>query len=362
MPVTAQARPAADRCPGLLRPHRAEDGLVVRVRIPGGRTDSATLLALSQLAGTLQLTSRGNLQLRGIDEDSVPALTDQITELGLLRSGSHDLVRNIVASPLMGITLNHPDLQQLVTELDEAICAQPELAELPGRFLFAVDDGRGDVWSLAFDVGYQAFDDQHGLIALGRASGQADGTNGRVVHRAAAAAEMVRIAIEFVHARQAGNSAWRIWEMDEFRPERGAFLTVDQRDGAAPRLGAVSGAACVGVPLGFLTTAQADAVHSAVAGGPVVVSPWRSMIIPGAAPKLDALREAGLITDPDNPWALITACVGSPGCAKSLINTRHIAVDRASRKPPPTRRIHISGCERRCGAPAGDHEELVGCQ
>src|SRR5215212_10923571 len=64
--VTAHVRPAADRCPGLLRPHQAEDGLVIRLRIPGGQTTSHTLLALSRLAGTLQLTSRGNLQLRGI--------------------------------------------------------------------------------------------------------------------------------------------------------------------------------------------------------------------------------------------------------------------------------------------------------
>src|SRR5918993_4232866 len=119
--VTAQLRPAVDRCPGLLRPHRSEDGLLVRVRIPGGQTNSGTLLALAQLAGTLQLTSRGNLQLRGMDNYSIAAITDRIAGLGLLPSLSHELIRNIVASPLTGLSADRPDLRSMIAELDEAI-------------------------------------------------------------------------------------------------------------------------------------------------------------------------------------------------------------------------------------------------
>jgi precorrin-3B synthase len=360
VPVTANGRPAVDRCPGLLRPYRSEDGLVVRIRIPGGQTDSGILLALSELAETLQLTSRGNIQLRGIAEASLPSMTARIIELGLLPSASHELVRNIVASPLTGITPNRPDLRPLVPELDQAICAEPELVELPGRFLFAIDDGRGDVWPLAFDVGYRALDDQHGVVALGGTSGPSDRKDERVVARTTAAAEMVQVAIDFVRARRGGTSAWRVWEIDEVRPQLSAPSATNAPDDACPRPGVVPGAACIGVPLGFLTAGQAAAVHSVAAGGPVVVTPWRSLIIPGAAPKLDALSVTGLITDPTNPWAMITACVGAPGCAKSLINTRQVAIELAGRPAALVRPVHISGCERRCGAPAGDHEELVG--
>ena len=63
-------------------------------------------------------------------------------------------------------------------ELDAALCADPALAELPGRFLFALDDGRGDVASLAFDLGYRAVDDDHGLLVVGGPS-----PRGRVVAR-----------------------------------------------------------------------------------------------------------------------------------------------------------------------------------
>jgi precorrin-3B synthase len=357
--VTANVRPAADRCPGLLRPHQAEDGLVIRLRIPGGQTTSPTLLALTELAGTLQLTSRGNIQLRGIEEKELASATERIRGLGLLPSPTHELVRNIVASPLTGLSRHRPDVRPFVAELDAAICAEPELADLPGRFLFAVDDGSVDVWSLAFDVGYRALDATWGLVAVGAGSDpDPAGMAGRVMSSSAALAEMVRIAANFVRARRTGKPAWRIWEPDDFAS--GLAPRRDVVGEAAPPLGALSGAASVGVPLGFLTSTQAAAVHEAACGGPVVVTPWRSLIIPAAAAKTEALRRSGLIIDSGSPWTKITACVGAPDCAKSFFDTRQLAVQIADHGPRPTRPLHISGCERRCGAPVSDHDELVG--
>ena len=361
--VTANVRPAADRCPGLLRPHQAEDGLVIRLRIPGGQTTSRTLLALTELAGTLQLTSRGNIQLRGIEEKDLASATDRIRGLGLLPSPTHELVRNIVASPLTGLAQERPDVRAFVAALDAAICAEPELADLPGRFLFAVDDGSADVWSLAFDVGYRALDTGWGLVAVGGGSDpDPAGMAGRVMSSDAALAEMVRIAANFVRARRTGAGAWRIWELDDFPSDlaRRGDVGGDPASNAAPPLGVVAGAASVGVPLGFLTSTQAAAVLEAACGGPVVVTPWRSLIIPAAAAKTEALRHAGLIIDSGSPWTKITACVGAPGCAKSFLDTRQLAVQIADRGLRPMRPLHISGCERRCGAPAAEHDELVG--
>lgn len=336
---------------------------MIRLRIPGGQTTSRTLLALTTLAGTLQLTSRGNLQLRGIEEEDLPVATERIRGLGLLPSASHELVRNIVASPLTGLTPERPDVRPLVAELDAAICAEPELAHLPGRFLFAVDDGSADVWSLAFDVGYRALDAKRGLVALGGGSDRRRAeVTGRVISSSAAPAEMVRVATDFVRARGSSEGAWRIWELTDFRTDLAPFPGVDGNPGGdgAPPLGAVAGAASVGVPLGFLTAHQAAAVDEAAGGGPVVVTPWRGLIIPNAAATTEALRHAGLITDSGSPWTKITACVGAPACAKSVIDTRKLAVQTADRGPLPTRPLHISGCERRCGAPVVDHDELVG--
>jgi precorrin-3B synthase len=41
-----------------------------------------------------------------------------------------------------------------------------------------------------------------------------------------------------------------------------------------------------------------------------------------------------------------------------LIDTRAYAMTLA-KSTYPLPRTHISGCERRCGAPAGDHHDLV---
>src|SRR5882757_7802026 len=119
----------------------------------------ATLAGLSSEfgSGTLELTARGNVQLRGITD--VASVAQGIAAAGLLPSPSHERVRNIVASPLSGRVGGHTDVRDWVRELDTAIQAAPALAELPGRFWFGIDDGTGDVSGLGADVGVHAFGD-----------------------------------------------------------------------------------------------------------------------------------------------------------------------------------------------------------
>jgi sulfite reductase beta subunit-like hemoprotein len=55
-----------DACPGALQVHKAADGALVRVRLPGGSITSAQLATLSGVSsefgsGTLELTARGNV-------------------------------------------------------------------------------------------------------------------------------------------------------------------------------------------------------------------------------------------------------------------------------------------------------------
>ncbi|MDO5681698.1 MAG: hypothetical protein Q4G46_02560, partial [Propionibacteriaceae bacterium] len=53
------SRQRGDLCPGLLRPFPAEDGAIIRLRLPGGEASVALLAALMELAadgaGFLQL-------------------------------------------------------------------------------------------------------------------------------------------------------------------------------------------------------------------------------------------------------------------------------------------------------------------
>ena len=387
-------RALADRCPGLLRAHRAEDGALVRLRLPGGQTDAATLLELSRIStdlgeGSVQLTSRGNLQLRGLDESRLSELVQRVSDLGLLPSVTHERVRNIVASPLTGLDAGaatagldagaarlgglggldtlappqtgsgcepRPDLRPLVRELDRALCAAPELAELPGRFLFALDDGRGDVLTLGFDLALLATGPRTGVLLTGGSP------LGVPVALADAVDLLVELARRFVRAR-AGMTPppWHVAELVDAavldpRLSPGTPLPA----GGAPRLGAVAGAASVGVPLSLLDRRQIVAVDAAARGGGVVVTPWRGLVIPGAAGALGTLAEAGLVVAEDSPWSAVTACIGAPGCAKSAISTRDLATDivRALRKPP-AQPVHLTGCVRRCGAPATEHVALV---
>ena len=106
-------------------------------------------------------------------------------------------------------------------------------------------------------------------------------------------------------------------------------------------------AASVQVPLAMLTPVQVATVE-ACAAGPVVITPWRGLVLPGAAGHLPELVAAGFIDDPASPWSAISACVGAPSCQKSLIDTRSYATTLAQ-SGYPLPRTHISGCERRCG-------------
>ena len=129
--------------------HDAADGALARVRLPGGAIDAAALRVLAGCAeelgdGAVHLTSRGNVQLRGLRRDD-PRLPRRLAAAGLLPSATHERARNVLASPLSGIAGGLADVRDLARELDRGLCARPALAALSGRFLFALDDGRGDV-------------------------------------------------------------------------------------------------------------------------------------------------------------------------------------------------------------------------
>ena len=294
--------------------HQAADGALARVRLPGGMITAAQLEALAEAslqfaAGTIDLTGRGNVQLRGItDTDAVAAA---VVEAGLLPSPSHETVRNIVASPLSGRVRGLADVRPWVTGLDRAIQDDPALAALPGRFLFSLDDGTGDVSGLAADAGVQVLPDGVALLLAGRDIGVR-------LERDRAVTALIDIARRFTTAR---GKAWRVTELDE--PDRlldgftrtDPTLSIDQvttppvgwieQDDGQVTLGAA-------VPLGVLTARQAQFV--AAIGAPVVITPWRSLLIcdldEGVADTaLRVLAPLGLVFDETSRWLEVSACV-----------------------------------------------------
>ena len=204
-----------DRCPGVLRPHSAADGAMVRIRVPGGQTTGTALGQLSRIAqrfgsGDLQLTSRASLQLRGLADPVPDGLIRAVREAGFLPSQTHERVRNIVASPLTGISGGMTDVRPLIASLDSGLSAEPRLASLPSRFLFAVDDGRGDVSGMPFDLGYQAVDHHHGWVLLGGAE------RGLPVPARDAVPTLLELAHRFLAASQGFDHVWHVRDLADW--------------------------------------------------------------------------------------------------------------------------------------------------
>lgn len=354
--VTTRSRDQ-DACPGALSVHRAADGALARVRLPGGRISAAALTALAQAAtrfGTpdLELTSRGNLQIRGITDTA--AVADAIADAGLLPSPTHERVRNIVASPLSGRAGGLADIRPLIGDLDAAIQREPALAESSGRFWFGLDDGRGDVSGLGTDVGVHALDGEHAALTL---SGRDTGVR---LSLEDAVGTLIEVAVRFAAAR---GTAWRVGELA--RPDDLlAGLAVTAEPGATwppvvrPPVGWIpqdDGRVTLGagVRLGVLPARTAEFVGAVEA--PVVVTPWRSLLIcdldEGVADvALRVLAPMGLVFDENSPWLDVSACTGSPGCERSAADVRADAA-AAVGDPAPGHR-HFVGCERGCGSPA----------
>ncbi|WP_284743949.1 precorrin-3B synthase [Amycolatopsis sp. RTGN1] len=332
MPTPARAR--ADACPGVFAPHDAADGPLARVRLPGGAISAAQLRALADCAeacgdGDLHLTSRGNVQLRGVTR---PGLAARLADAGLLPSPSHERVRNVLASPLSGLTGGLADVRGLAAGLDLLLCSIPELASLPGRFLFAFDDGRGDVAGEGADVCWRATGPAEGTLLL------AGGDTGRRVARADAVTALIDVALEFGRVR---GSAWRVAELDD-PAWRGT--PVPRADVPVPA-GMISGSAAGVVPrFGQFGAAQVRALADI---GPALVTPWKSLVLPDAP--ADVFERLGFGGEPLGT----SACIGRPGCAKSRADVRADAVFR------PGLRAHFSGCERRCGKPSQSHVDVV---
>lgn len=364
-PLT-ERRAVPDRCPGALQLHQAADGPLARVRVPGGRLTRAQWTALTALAadhgdGHLELTSRANLQVRGVRDEV--ALADGLAAAGLLPSATHERVRNIVASPLTGLD-SFADLRGVIADLDRELIADPMLAQLPGRFLFALDGGRGDVAALDADVTIVAAGDVARVLLGGADHGLAVPLAGAV--RVALIAARAFLALRIL----LGDPAWRIAELRS--PEA---LVRAVRAAAADDLVPVPapiepvptgligpiGDDAVGVlvPLGRLTPAQLAAIDA----DEIVVTPWRGIVLVGPADRTHgALSAAGLETDPATPWAGVTTCAGRPGCAKALADVRADAMTRTARRRRsggPALPVHWAGCERGCGSPAGRHVRVL---
>jgi len=368
-PESAVRRAGADRCPGVLTLHAGEDGGLARVRLPGGRISAGQLGAIAVAArlgnAIVELTARANLQIRGLPGEAAEPVAELLTDAGLLPSSEHELVRNVLASPLSG---RHPaalaPTDAIVSELDRGLCSDVLFAALPGRFLFAVDDGSGLALGARADVA---------LVAEGAAVFRLllAGTRTSVLlspeHAATAALDAARGFLEL-----AAHSDERPWRIADLRGGASAIAQMLGGQAVAGEPGSAHATLSPGLtlqndgrialtalpPLARLDPDAIESLRSLAdrASGELRLSPWRTLTLrdldpPQVEPLTRALEDAGLVVSPDSGWTGLSACAGMGACSKALLDVRAAAVRRAGARDASSPSEHWSACPRRCGLP-----------
>jgi precorrin-3B synthase len=320
------------------------DGLVVRIRPPAGRLTSTQANGIATLSqhygnGMIDLTSRANVQLRGVTQAGHAALIAGLRQLDLIDASPEvEARRNIVVSPFW-----HADDGTLLmaTALTEALAA-PDAPALPGKFGFAVDGGEQAVlhttsadirierqahgclvWAEGFSTGAMVadWDAVPAAIELARwflASG--GGTAGR--------GRMAALALAASHPLPARFQATAVFPA----------LTTKLQPGP------VAKGWLVGFEFGQL---QAQTLADLSALGALRVTPWQMLLVEGAtcAPQM-----AGLVTEAHDPRLRVVACTGAPGCLQAAAATRPLARALAAHVPAG-RLLHVSGCAKGCAHP-----------
>ena len=321
----------------------AGDGLLLRVRPPLGRLTCAQMRVIADGAtahgnGLIDLTSRANLQLRGVRAEALAQLLPMLVDHGLVDADPLiEAKRGMIVAPGWR---EGDDSWRIERDL---MARLPDLPVLPGKVGFVIDAGAARV--LGEESGdfriERACDGGLMLRADGRATGVA------VAHGAEADA-LVAMAHWFLAS--GGDTAGRMARHDAALP---AFVSGDAVP--APSDPFVPGphptGFVVGAPFGRIAAAQLAAL--ADGGHAVRVTPWRSLLVEGATvPPIE-----GLIADPADPVLRVDACPGQPSCGQASVETRTLA----RRIAPYVRgRLHVSGCAKGCARAAPADVVLTG--
>ncbi|WP_372400029.1 precorrin-3B synthase [Azospirillum sp. HJ39] len=398
-------------CPGVLAPMEVGDGLLLRVRVPAGILPAGHARYIAELGdrygnGLIDLSHRGNLQLRGIAAEGLEAVTDALRAMGYVSAdAASEAVRNVLCSPTAGLDSTAPmDVRGVARTLDARLAEDGALHRLPPKFGWLVcGGGIGHLADSSTDVRFDAVDDVRFRLSLGgtlatavplglcRAADVADiasalgraflelrSTMPEPPRRMAGLVAAIgiegierlsaqifppppssRTKLRFVLTRQAdlrpaesgGGSGWRQAPhlMDLFgaaEPPHPSLLPGGEK-GLAPALP-------VAFPFGRLSAATLAALATACVE--IRITPWRALIL--VAPSADAeavARTHGAILSHTDRRLKLTACSGIGGCDVGTTDTHATALAIADRAGPlldAVRMVHVSGCAKGCAHPA----------
>ena len=314
------------------------DGLIVRIRPRLGHFTAEQAMGIARAAlthgsGEMDLTSRANLQLRGVRLEAHEPLIADLSALGLIdEDPSTEAKRNIIAAP--GWTTDD-DTHRIAAELTKAVSALPDL---PTKFGFAVDAGETRALAKASaDIRIER-GASGGLIL--RADGAALGAP---VTAETAAQQAISLAFWFAESggAEAGRMARHLhtkplpedWATEAPGPEGEPLTPGESETGWA-----------IGASFGAMNAKTLIRLLSATGATAIRLTPWRLLILEGAKPVV----EPDVITQPGDSLLTLHACPGAPACASATVQTRALARALAADAPAG---LHISGCAKGCALP-----------
>lgn len=380
---------------------------MLRMRMPNGILSSKKMQVLAEVVqrygddGSADITTRQNLQLRGVRLEDIPDIFRRFEAVGLtsVQSGM-DNVRNITGSPVAGIDADELiDTRGLVKQLQDMItdCSEgnAEFTNLPRKFNIAVEGGRdnavhAEINDIAFVPAYREGRLGFNVLVGGFFSARRCEAaiplnawvepNDEVVALSRAILEVYRDNGLRVN-RQKARLMWLIeeWGMDTFRAEVEKALGKpllsaapedeidwDKRDHIGIYPQQQPGLSYVGfhVPVGRLTAQDMfdiARIADVYGDGEIRLTVEQNIIIPYIADsRLDLLMAEPLLqrfsTAPSPLVRSLISCTGAQFCNFALVETkqRALAIARqldATLSVPNPVRIHWTGCPNSCGQP-----------
>jgi ferredoxin-nitrite reductase len=397
-------------CPGLFCPTIASDGVLTRIRIPGGQVSIDQLLVLTQVMGRLGcldllITNRANVQVRSA-QAMTPLDLAALQEAGLAaKNPAIDHLRNIMASPMAGLEPDAFDVMPALVSLEKYICETLDLAQLSAKFSIGLDGGErasvrdraNDVWLIANDAGFEL------VLSLGDGEEWWTGLVGDAVSLVKRVADRYLVCLDqyerqsskFKHSQKHRRS--RKPRLRDIIALVGKAGFLEEGAGSAARTGNLDklGAGLAGLAENSLLHLQAEADRIAIEIicplgklaldqingliwilkqfdlSQIRLTPWQTLIIPNVLrsdlPNFKkALMQIPLNPNANHPARGIVACTGKSGCQSAATHAQEHAqqliarLERLEARSFPT--IQISGCEKLCAMPRGSEITLVGCE
>ncbi len=369
-------------CPGTLRPMQTGDGWLVRLHPPRNALAPEQLALVAELAdrhgnGQIEISGRGNLQLRGVREDAHPALVEELLAAGLVDEAEGDGPNRLtLISPLAGRAADELlDTAVLAAAVERA---GRQVAGLPAKFCIAVDGGGAlALDGFPFDLKLRAV--AADAVAFGLPGGLWFGP----AAPEAAPALAARLATGFVAAnRRSLGQVRRMRDLDLAALNALAAacgLPPMPAPAARPKPRPVGIAAernecfavLAGLPFGRSDAGglrQLAALAQGFAVAEIRLSPWRGLAfcgLPSAeAERLsEALAAEGLVLSAQDPRLSVFACAGAPACPRGEAPSLADAALLARKLAPLLAgglKLHLSGCAKSCAHAGSAGLTLVG--